>query len=157
MLAESAVARARRSLFSRAELRERGVTEADLRKASAGGEWHRIQPGVYVAREEWETARPTDRHRFAILAAENRAREAGGVISHLSAFGCVIGERMRPRQCGGGRRGSRAWLGRGRRAGRVRVRGRAGRIGAGGVGRVWWGQAKDRRSSSCVHVDRSVC
>ncbi|SDC56220.1 type IV toxin-antitoxin system AbiEi family antitoxin domain-containing protein [Microbacterium enclense] len=85
MLAESAVARARRSLFSRAELRERGVTEADLRKASAGGEWHRIQPGVYVAREEWETARPTDRHRFAILAAENRAREAGGVISHLSA------------------------------------------------------------------------
>lgn len=85
MQAESAVERARRSLFSRDELRERGVSDAELRKAGADGGWCRIQPGVYIAREEWNSARPSDRHRFAILAAVDRARDAGGVVSHISA------------------------------------------------------------------------
>ncbi|MBD8219452.1 hypothetical protein IFU40_12495 [Microbacterium sp. CFBP 13617] len=40
---------------------------------------------MYIARDEWAAARPADRHRFAILAAVRRARDAGGVVSHLSA------------------------------------------------------------------------
>ncbi len=85
MQRESAVARARRSLFSREELSERGVSDAELRKAGAAGEWHRIQAGVYIARKEWEAARPSDRHLFAIVAAVDRSRDALGVFSHLSA------------------------------------------------------------------------
>ncbi|WZH35289.1 MAG: hypothetical protein PIR02_10910 [Microbacterium enclense] len=85
MQAESAVVRARRSLFSRVELRERGVSDAELRKAGAGGAWHRIQPGVYIAREEWQASRPIDRHLYGVLAANDRARDVGGVFSHLSA------------------------------------------------------------------------
>ena len=85
MQAESPIEHARRSLFSRSDLRERGVSESELRKAGAGGAWSRIEPGVYIARDEWAAARPVDRHRFAILAAVRRARDAGGVVSHLSA------------------------------------------------------------------------
>ncbi|GEB47393.1 hypothetical protein DEU35_1728 [Microbacterium sp. AG157] len=85
MQTESAVVRARRSLFSRDELSERGVSDAEMRKAGAAGDWHRIQAGVYIARKEWEAARPSDRHRFAVLAAVDRSRDAVGVLSHLSA------------------------------------------------------------------------
>lgn len=85
MQAGSSIERARRSLFSRTELRERGVSETELRRSGTGGAWCRIQPGVYIGRDEWAAARPADRHRFAILATVGRARDAGGVVSHLSA------------------------------------------------------------------------
>ncbi|MDQ1174881.1 hypothetical protein QE430_003188 [Microbacterium testaceum] len=85
MPVESKVATARRSLFTRAELRDRGVPEAELRKDGDRAAWTRIQPGVYVARDTWVSARPVDRHRLAVLAAVDRARGAEGVVSHLSA------------------------------------------------------------------------
>ncbi len=78
------VEEARELLLSREELLDRDVAPGRLR-AGGGGEWHRIQRGVYVDREAVHHLWPQADLRLRIVAAASRMRGGGAVVSHLSA------------------------------------------------------------------------
>ncbi|MBN9212461.1 MAG: hypothetical protein BGO45_14045 [Microbacterium sp. 71-36] len=85
MQGETDLDRARRMLYRRADLLDRGVAEAALRRAGVEGAWHRLCPGVYVDRRLYAPLRPAERHLLSVVAAVDQARGAIGVVSHLSA------------------------------------------------------------------------
>jgi len=75
----------RAKILMRQDLLARGVKESQLKLALREGRLHRLRPGAFVVRSDWDAAYAEERHLLKILAAD-AARKGGDIVfSHLSA------------------------------------------------------------------------
>lgn len=76
---------ASRSIHTRRELLDAGMSSRTIAQAVETGEHRRIQRNRYVRGEVWAELWPESRHLLEVCAAEHEMRDGGGVVSHESA------------------------------------------------------------------------
>lgn len=79
------ITQARRAIYTRPQLVDRGVASRELRRATGAGSLTRLQRDAYVARAPFAELLPSAQHRLRVVAVAQQMRGGSAVVSHLSA------------------------------------------------------------------------